>query len=113
VQQLARSSAPPARLHRAARGKRPRTALGPLGRPPAADPAPAPRPPHPPQVVSVGADPKTPLPINGGVFEVDTDMFKGRIEIHLRGLKTTRSSMFAGKKRFFQVGVQVRGGAWC
>jgi hypothetical protein len=35
-------------------------------------------------------------------------MFHGRLEIHLRGLKTTRASMFAGKKRFFMVGVQVR-----
>lgn len=53
------------------------------------------------------SDPKQHLEINGGVLLVDTEMFSGRVEIHLKGLPTTQQELFAGKKRFFQIACQV------
>ena len=54
------------------------------------------------------ADPAQQLEVNGGVLYVDTEMFSGRVEIHLKGLGTTKQEVFAGKKRFFQIACQVR-----
>jgi hypothetical protein len=59
-------------------------------------------------VFDADTNPARQLTINGGSMNVETDIFSGRIEIHLKGLKTTRREVFEGKKRFFQVAVQVR-----
>jgi hypothetical protein len=59
-------------------------------------------------VINGNADPAVELPINAGAMAIDTDMFYGRVEVHLKGLKSTRPGFFDGKKRFFQVAVQGR-----
>jgi hypothetical protein len=61
------------------------------------------------QVFNGDANPARPLGINSGAMRVETDIFSGRVEIHLKGLKTTQQGMFQGKKRFFQIACQVRG----
>lgn len=61
------------------------------------------------QVLDGAADPAHHLPINSRSLTVDTDMFYGRIDIHLKGLKSSSKETFAGKKRFFQIACQVGG----
>ncbi|KAI8472123.1 MAG: hypothetical protein J3K34DRAFT_217390, partial [Monoraphidium minutum] len=58
------------------------------------------------QVLDGATDPAHPLPINSRSVTVDTDMFVGKIEIHLKGLKSTRKDLFSGKKRYFQIACQ-------
>ncbi|GBF99475.1 hypothetical protein Rsub_12143 [Raphidocelis subcapitata] len=58
------------------------------------------------QLFDGASDPARQLVINGGSMAVETPIFSGRIEIHLKGLNTTRRSIFEGKKRFFQIAVQ-------
>ncbi|GBF92361.1 hypothetical protein Rsub_05563 [Raphidocelis subcapitata] len=64
-------------------------------------------------------DPAAALPINGKAFDVDSDMFKGRLVIHINGLATTDPAVFAGKKRTIHIAAQgkfkrrVRVGALC
>ncbi len=47
------------------------------------------------------------LPINCSSFTVDSSTFQGSMEVHLRGLSNSQGRIFDGKKRFFQVMVQV------
>jgi hypothetical protein len=61
------------------------------------------------QVLDGATDPGAHMPVNGRSFSVETDMFSGRVEIHLKGLKTSNKEMFAGKKRYFQIACQVGG----
>ena len=99
---------------------RPHTArgVGPEGGPPVLRPAGPPTdrtaPPRRPfprrpraQLFDGASDPARQLVINGGGMAVETPIFSGRIEIHLKGLATTRAGVFEGKKRFFQIAVQV------
>ena len=53
-------------------------------------------------------DPAKHLALNGDMMELESDLFKGTIAVHLRGLPTTKKHIFEGKKRFFQIAVQVR-----
>lgn len=46
------------------------------------------------------------LDINAGSMNVETAIFSGRVEIHLKGLKTSRKEIFDGKKRYFQIACQ-------
>lgn len=39
---------------------------------------------------------------------INTSMFEGVLEVHLKGLPTSQPRVFEGKKRFFQVMCQVR-----
>eukprot|EP00878_Enallax_costatus_P022832 GHUV01024258.1.p1 GENE.GHUV01024258.1~~GHUV01024258.1.p1 ORF type:complete len:145 (+),score=40.68 GHUV01024258.1:755-1189(+) len=48
------------------------------------------------------------LPINTGSMVIDTPTFQGVMEVHFRGLPTTKKHVFDGKKRCFQVHVQGR-----
>ncbi|GBF87353.1 hypothetical protein Rsub_00064 [Raphidocelis subcapitata] len=58
------------------------------------------------QRVDGTADPSVPIPINGGAVTIETEVFVGRLEVHLKGLPSTKKGMFEGKKRFFQIAVQ-------
>ncbi|KAI8468504.1 MAG: hypothetical protein J3K34DRAFT_522883 [Monoraphidium minutum] len=58
------------------------------------------------QVFDGDSDPARHLSINGGALHVETEMFSGRVEIHLKGLATTQAGLFQGKKRFFQIACQ-------
>jgi len=40
-------------------------------------------------------------------FAFVSDVFEGRIKVHLRGLPTTNESLFAGKKRRSHTFIQV------
>jgi len=40
-------------------------------------------------------------------MEINTSLFEGVLEIHLKGLPTSQPRVFEGKKRFFQVMCQV------
>lgn len=39
---------------------------------------------------------------------INTPMFEGVLEVHLKGLASSQQRVFDGKKRFFQVMCQVR-----
>lgn len=60
-----------------------------------------------PQVLNGSEDPSQPLPINDGTISINTQTFEGSMEVHLKGLPNTQSRIFEGKKRFFQIMVQV------
>lgn len=53
-------------------------------------------------------DPAQQLPINGPGIEFESDVFKGRVMVHIRNLPSTIESLFTGKKRMFQIAVQGR-----
>jgi hypothetical protein len=38
---------------------------------------------------------------------INTSMFEGTLEVHLKGLPTSQKRVFEGKKRFFQIMCQV------
>lgn len=59
------------------------------------------------QTINGHVDPTHELPINGEAMSISSSMFEGKIEVHLKGLPTSQKSIFDGKKRFFQVMVQV------
>lgn len=65
-------------------------------------------------MINNDSNPAAHLAINNKAMVIDTEIFSGRIEIHLKGLKTTKKEIFDGKKRFFQIAVQVgRGSIRC
>jgi hypothetical protein len=47
------------------------------------------------------------VPVNAGPLTIDSSLFSGVMEIHLRGLPNTCDELFDGRKRFFQVMCQV------
>jgi hypothetical protein len=53
-------------------------------------------------------DPALDVPINSGPMTINTPMFEGVLEVHLKGLASSQQRVFDGKKRFFQVMCQVR-----
>lgn len=59
------------------------------------------------QVFSGSSNVAQELPINCSSFTVDSSTFQGSMEVHLRGLPNSQGRIFDGKKRFFQVMVQV------
>lgn len=59
------------------------------------------------QDINGTADPAQEVPINSGPMEINTSLFEGVLEIHLKGLPTSQQRVFEGKKRFFQVMCQV------
>jgi hypothetical protein len=63
------------------------------------------------QVFRTGVDELGRLPVNSlTAFEVETDVFVGRVTVMLRDLPSTPAKLFAGKKRqtwlVMQVGVR-------
>lgn len=38
---------------------------------------------------------------------INTSLFEGKVEVHLKGLPTSQKRVFDGKKRFFQIMAQV------
>ena len=72
-------------------------------------PPPALSSPHPQQTVDGESSIDANLPgINGGPMDFETAAAKGRMQVHIRGVKSTRAGVFDGKKRFVHVAVQVR-----
>lgn len=59
------------------------------------------------QVIAGSTDPAMEVPINGEAMTISTNLFEGKIEVHLKGLPTSQKRVFDGKKRFFQVMCQV------
>jgi hypothetical protein len=59
------------------------------------------------QEVNGRTDPTYELPINSGPMTINTSMFEGKVEVHLKGLPTSQKRVFEGKKRFFQIMCQV------
>lgn len=49
------------------------------------------------------------IPINSGPMTINTSLFEGKLEVHLKGLPTSQKRVFEGKKRFFQIMCQVCG----
>ncbi|WIA11789.1 hypothetical protein OEZ85_011882 [Tetradesmus obliquus] len=60
------------------------------------------------QEVNGRTDPTFELPINSGPMTINTSMFEGTLEVHLKGLPTSQKRVFEGKKRFFQIMCQGR-----
>ena len=56
-------------------------------------------------------DPGLRLPLNGrgGPIPFENDLFKGVVEVHVKGIKTTQKDRFEGKKRLFHIVSQVCG----
>jgi hypothetical protein len=48
------------------------------------------------------------LNINCGPMSIESELFSGKMEVHLKGLPSTNKPIFDGKKRYFQIMVQVR-----
>jgi len=46
------------------------------------------------------------LNINNGPMSFDSELFSGKMEVHLKGLPSTTKPIFDGKKRYFQIMVQ-------
>jgi hypothetical protein len=61
-------------------------------------------------VIDGNPSPQHHLPINQGPIRIQSGLFEGSMEIHLRGLPNTQQQLFESKKRFFQVLCQVGGG---
>jgi hypothetical protein len=47
------------------------------------------------------------VPINSSAMTINSPMFEGTMEVHLKGLPSSQPRIFEGKKRFFQIMVQV------
>lgn len=60
-----------------------------------------------PQAINGQMDCSAEVPINSGPMAIDSPMFEGLMEVHLKGLPSSQSRIFDGKKRFFQIMVQV------
>lgn len=61
------------------------------------------------QEINGRTDPGHEIPINGGPMTINTSLFQGTLEVHLKGLPTSQKRVFEGKKRFFQIMCQVCG----
>lgn len=60
------------------------------------------------QEINGRTDPGHEIPINGGPMTINTSLFQGTLEVHLKGLPTSQKRVFEGKKRFFQIMCQGR-----
>eukprot|EP00879_Flechtneria_rotunda_P032532 GHRR01035751.1.p1 GENE.GHRR01035751.1~~GHRR01035751.1.p1 ORF type:complete len:270 (+),score=84.24 GHRR01035751.1:216-1025(+) len=60
------------------------------------------------QAFNGSADPAHELPINGDPMTINTSLFEGKLEVHLKGLPSSQKRVFDGKKRFFQIMCQGR-----
>jgi hypothetical protein len=49
---------------------------------------------------------KQQIAINGPSIPLDSELFSGQMQVHLRGLSSTQKPVFEGKKRFFHIMVQ-------
>ena len=54
-------------------------------------------------------DPGLRLPLNGrgGPIPFENDLFKGVVEVHVKGIESTQKDRFEGKKRLFHIVSQV------
>jgi hypothetical protein len=64
--------------------------------------------PRAPQTFDGRSDPKQQIAINGPAIQLESELFSGKMQVHLRGLPSTQKQVFDGKKRFFHIMVQVR-----
>jgi hypothetical protein len=62
------------------------------------------------QAVNGSTDPGAPIPINSSAMDIDTELFKGKLLVQIRGVPSTEPA-FAGLRRNCQVVIQVRRGA--
>eukprot|EP00877_Chromochloris_zofingiensis_P008387 jgi/Chrzof1/3801/Cz13g09100.t1 len=58
------------------------------------------------QVFDGSSIPSQQLQINGKCMQFESELFTGKIEVHLKGLPTSQRHLFEGKKRFFHIAVQ-------
>ncbi len=65
------------------------------------------------QVVHDCADPTVHVNVNGSLIPFETDLFKGHMALHFKGLPSTDAGVFAGKKRTVHNVIQVSAASCC